>query len=49
MPLARALELPLIDVTEFLIGHLRRREAGQAPVCHPFFRYSHGRPRIDYE
>jgi len=49
VPLADALSLPLVDVTEFLIGHLLRRAEGTAPAGIPFFHYRNGRPRIVYE
>ncbi len=47
--LDEALDLPLADVTEFLVGHLRDRLRGRAPAGTPFFSYRHGRARVRWE
>ncbi len=50
LPLAKAKELPIIDVTEFMLGEVERRlERGTThSKHHPLFSYRYGAPRIRY-
>lgn len=43
-PLAEALKLPIIDVTEFVLHEVARRSAGEMPDRTPLFSYRNGRP-----
>lgn len=47
--LEEALALPIADVTEFVLGEIRRRLEGQIPSGVPLFSYRNGAPRIVYE
>ena len=47
--LDRALGLPLVDVTEFVLQQVTRRLAGWRPPGTPLFSYRNGRPRARYE
>ena len=49
-PIDQALKLPIIDVTEFMLGETKRRlEAdNETSTPTPFFGYFGGRPRIRY-
>lgn len=44
-----ALTLPIADVTEFVLGEVGRRLAGEIPAGVPLFSYRYGAPRIVYE
>lgn len=48
-PIAAALKMPIVDVTEFVLQEIQRREAGDRPAGVPLFSYRHGRARILYE
>lgn len=47
--LEKALALPLVDVTEFVLQQVARRQAGWQPPGTPLFSYRNGRPRARYE
>lgn len=47
--LPEALELPIADVTEFVLGEVRRRLQGWTPPGVPLFSYRNGAPRVVYE
>jgi 8-oxo-dGTP pyrophosphatase MutT (NUDIX family) len=44
-----AFELPIADVTEFVLGEVQRRLSGWTPPGVPLFSYRNGAPRIVYE
>jgi 8-oxo-dGTP pyrophosphatase MutT (NUDIX family) len=46
--LDKALKLPIIDVTEFMLGEIRARVHGESRKGAPFFSYRANRPLIRY-
>jgi len=48
-PLAEALAMPLVDVTEFVLQEIQRRQGGWRPPGVPLFSYRNGRAVIRYE
>ena len=48
-PLAEALAMPLVDVTEFVLQEIQRRQEGWRPPGVPLFSYRNGRAVIRYE
>ncbi len=48
-PLAKAFELPIVDVTEFVLREVQRRLNGIAAPGLPLFRYRRGRAAISYQ
>ncbi|MDP6342358.1 MAG: NUDIX hydrolase [Alphaproteobacteria bacterium] len=48
-PLAEALAMPLVDVTEFVLQETERRLGGWRPPGVPLFSYRHGRAVVRYE
>jgi 8-oxo-dGTP pyrophosphatase MutT (NUDIX family) len=48
-PMRKALELPLVDVTDFMLTTMYRRTMGEELPGTPFFRYLRGAPNIRYE
>ncbi len=46
--LEEAVELPLADVTEFVLGEVARRLGGAEPAGVPLFSYRHGRAVVRY-
>ena len=49
LPIAEALRMPLVDVTEFVLQELARRLDGWTPPGAPLFHYRGGRARVRYE
>jgi len=49
LPLAKAFELPIVDVTEFVLTEVQRRLAGIDAPGLPLFSYRHGRAAINYQ
>ena len=47
--LAEALAMPLVDVTEFVLQEIQRRQEGWRPPGVPLFSYRNGRAVIRYE
>lgn len=47
--LADALAMPLVDVTEFVLQEIQRRQSGWRPPGVPLFRYRNGRAVIRYQ
>ena len=47
--LAEALAMPLVDVTEFVLQEIQRRQDGWQPPGVPLFSYRNGRAVIRYE
>jgi 8-oxo-dGTP pyrophosphatase MutT (NUDIX family) len=45
-PLSKALALPMIDVTEFVLGEIGRRAAGERRAHVPLFSYRNNRPVV---
>lgn len=45
-PLSEALKLPVIDVTEFVLGQIGRRVAGEPTARIPLFCYRNNRPLV---
>lgn len=48
-PLAAALHLRLLDVTEFMLGHAARQFGHPPGPAVPFYRYRNGRPFVSYD
>ncbi len=48
-PLAKAFELPIVDVTEFVLREVQRRLNGIEAPGLPLFRYRRGRAAISYQ
>ena len=46
--LEEAVELPLADVTEFVLGEVARRLGGAEPAGVPLFSYRYGRAVVRY-
>jgi 8-oxo-dGTP pyrophosphatase MutT (NUDIX family) len=49
VPVAEALRMPLVDVTEFVLQEVARRLDGWTPPGAPLFHYRGGRARVRYE
>lgn len=48
-PLQECLKLPLVDVTEFMLEEVLRRQRGTAIEAVPLFSYKNGSPNISYQ
>lgn len=48
-PLHGALQLRLLDVTEFMLGHAARQLGHSPGPAVPFYRYRNGRPFVSYD